>query len=230
MSEMKSEHLTLEMISLLLEEPEAQAEAAAHVAVCELCSSEHARMRRMLMALSALGEMEPPAGEWERIEASLPRRRDVLALRPASLFTGWPAQAAAAMLVFAGGIAAGLMIMGGPTDADRVADRGSIPTIDEPVASRPVTTPVSEEYYRAVAGLEQLRAQPPGSGELLQNPAAAAERLARLDALILASREALDASPTDPAVNNLLFELVEERDELAAGVAGAVRMAGLEYR
>ena len=75
-----------------------------------------------------------------------------------------------------------------------------------------------------------MRARPASSGDLIANPAAATARLARLDALILASREALVSSPTDPAINNLLFELIEERDDMASGLEGAVRLAGLEYR
>ena len=233
MSETKSEHLTLEMISVLLEEPEEHTESAAHLAACEECSLEHSRMRRMLMALSGLGEMQPPADEWERIEAKLPRERGVLFLRRAGLFTGWPVQAAAAMLVFAGGIAAGLMLTGGPSrDATQVAGSEALQYVGGAVASGPETASpfLSGQYYEAVAQLERLRARPVSSRDLIENPAAATARLARLDALILASREALATSPTDPTINNLLFELIEERDDMASGLEGAVRLAGLEYR
>lgn len=233
MSKAKSEHLTLEMISTLLEEPEEHAEWAAHLAACEVCSLEHSRMRRMLMALSGLGEMQPPADEWERIEAKLPREGRVLFLRRAGLFAGWPAQAAAAMLVFAGGIAAGLVLTGGPSpDATQVAGNETLQYVGEAVASGPETASpfLSGQYYEAVAELDRLRARPVSSGDLIEDPAAASARLARLDALILASREALVSSPTDPAINNLLFELIEERDDMASGLEGAVRLAGLEYR
>ena len=233
MSETKSGHLTLEMISALLEEPEEHAESAAHLAACEACSLDHLRMRRMLMALSGLGEMQPPADEWERIEAKLPRERGVLFLRRAGLFTGWPVQAAAAMLVFAGGIAAGLVLTGGPSrDATQVAGSEGLQYVGEAVASGPETASpfLSGQYYEAVAQLESLRARPASSGDLIADPAAATAHLARLDALIMASREALVTSPTDPAINNLLFELIEERDDMASGLEGAVRLAGLEYR
>ena len=233
MSETKSEHLTLEMISAVLEEPEEHADAAAHLAACEACSLEHLRMRRMLMALSGLGEMQPPADEWERIEARLARQTGVLSFKRMSVFTGWPAQVAAAMLVFAVGIAAGLYLTGGQiTDATRVAESETLPYVGEPVASGPETgSPfVSTQYYEAVAELERLRARPASSEDLLEDPAAAVARLARLDALILATREELTSSPTDPAINDLLFDLVEERDDMATGLEGAVRLAGLEYR
>lgn len=237
MSETKSEHLTLEMISTLLEEPLGEpgehAEAAAHLAACEACSQEHSRMRRMLMALSGLGEMDPPAGEWERIEAELARQTGVLSFRRLSFLTGWPAQAAAAMILFAGGIAAGLVLTGGPSrDATQAAGGENLQYVGEPVASGPETAfpSLSGQYYEAVAELERLRARPESSRDLIENPAAAVARLARLDALILASREALASSPTDPAINNLLFELIEERDDMASDLEGAVRLAGLEYR
>lgn len=233
MSETKSEHLTLEMISALLEEPEEHTESAAHLAACEVCSLEHSRMRRMLMALSGLGEIQPPADEWERIEAKLPRERGVLPFRRIGLFTGWPVQAAAAMLVFAGGIAAGLVLTGGPSrDATQITGSETLQYVGEAVAGGPETASpfLSGQYYEAVAELDRLRARPVSSGDLIEDPAAATARLARLDALILASREALVSSPTDPTVNNLLFELIEERDDMASGLEGAVRLAGLEYR
>jgi hypothetical protein len=233
MTETKSEHLTLEMISAVLEEPELHPDAETHLATCEICGLEHSRMRRMLMALSGLGEIEPPEGEWERIEAKLPDERQVIPFRRLGVFAAWPAQAAAAMLVFAGGIAAGLALTGGPDGAaTSVAAGDALPYVGEPVAVGPQTASpfASGRYYDAVAELEGLRTRPVSSGNLMENPAAAAARLARLDALILASREELARSPADPAINNLLFELVEERDALADGFEGTVRLAGLEYR
>jgi hypothetical protein len=71
-----------------------------------------------------------------------------------------------------------------------------------------------------------LRAQGPSPGEVYRNPEAAAEHLARLDALIRASREALREDPTDPAVNDFLFEVVEQRQELNQ----ALQLASLEYK
>ena len=136
------------------------------------------------------------------------------------------------MLVFAGGIAAGLLLTDGPTETTRVAADERLQYVGEEVASGPETASpfLSEQYYEAVNQLERLRARPASSDDVLQDPAAAAERLARLDALILASREALANAPADPAINNLLFELVEERDGLASGLEGAARLASLEYR
>jgi hypothetical protein len=233
MTETKSEHLTLEMISAVLEEPELHPDAEAHLAVCEMCGPEHSRMRRMLMALSGLGEIEPPEGEWERIEAELPRERQVIPFQRLGVFAAWPVQAAAAVLVFAGGIAAGLALTGGSDGAATSAAAGdALPYVGDPVAVGPRTASpfASGQYYDAVAALEGLRVRPVSSGSLMENPAAAASRLARLDALILASREELARSPADPAINNLLFELVEERDALADGFEGTVRLAGLEYR
>ncbi|MCZ6824207.1 MAG: hypothetical protein O7E50_00800 [Gemmatimonadetes bacterium] len=228
------EHLTLEMISEVLEEPELHPEAAEHLAACDVCSLEHSLMRRTLMALSGLGEMDPPADEWERVEARLPTKRHVIPMRPLHVFLGWPAQVAAAMILFAGGILAGLTFMGGGPDdaATLVANGESLPSVGDPVRGGPETrSPFAlAQYYEAVAGLEQLRARRVGFGELLEDPMATGERLARLDGLIEASREALASSPTDPAINNLLFDLIKERDDLSVGLESAVRLAGLDYR
>jgi len=234
MIDQRYEHLTLEMISDVLEEPELHPEAAEHLAACDVCSLEHSLMRRMLMALSGLGEMDPPAGEWEGVESRLPTKRHVIPMRPPRLFLGWPAQVAAAMILFAGGILAGLTFMGGGPDdaATLVATGESIPSVGDPVLGGPETpSPFAlAQYYDAVAGLEQLRARPVRSAELLEDPIATTERLARLDALIEASREALASSPTDPAINNLLFDLIKEQDDLSVGLESAVRLAGLDYR
>jgi hypothetical protein len=122
---------------------------------------------------------------------------------------------------------------GGPeTAATLVANGESLPSVGDPVRGGPETrSPFAlAQYYDAVAGLEQLRARPVGSGELLEDPMATAERLAWLDALIEASREALANSPTDPAINNLLFDLIKEQDDLSVGLESAVRLAGLDYR
>ncbi len=234
MIDQRYEHLTLEMISKVLEEPELHPEAAVHLAACDVCSLEHSLMRRMLMALSGLGEMDPPADEWERVESRLPTKRHVIPMRPVRVFLGWPAQVAAAMILFAGGILAGLTFMGGgPEDAATLVATGEpLPRVGDPVPGGPETrSPFAlAQYYDAVAGLEQLRARPGGFGVLLEDPMATTERLVRLDGLIEASREALANSPTDPAVNNLLFDLIKERDDLSVGLESAVHLAGLDYR
>lgn len=167
---------------------------------------------------------------------------------------GWM-RAAAAVLLFAGGVGAGLTLgtgSGGPSPAEdgsrevaaaAAADREASGASPERTAgqdpprltsaaeagpsldgsSRPAT---AEGYRRALDRLEALRAQGPSPGEVYRNPGAAAEHLARLDALIRASREALREDPADPALNDFLFEVVEQRQQLNQ----ALQLASLEYK
>ena len=66
-----SEHLTAERISAVLDEPWSDMEAEAHLESCESCRGEYERFSRMRMALSALGELDPPPGPWEILEERL---------------------------------------------------------------------------------------------------------------------------------------------------------------
>ena len=50
-----------------------------------------------------------------------------------------------------------------------------------------------------------------------------------LDAMIDASREALREAPADPVLNNILFELVDERESLAGELDRTLRMTAAEY-
>lgn len=167
----------------------------------------------------------PTGGVWARVVAG----------------GGW-ARAAAAILLFAGGVGAG-MSLGGPAGSpDRAAaSRDGLPAraSGEPDAEAGQRQPpgltaadegasLSSEagYRRALDRLEALRSQGPSPEEVYRNPEAAAEHLARLDALIRASREALRDDPADPAVNDFLFQVVEERQELNQ----ALHLASLEYK
>lgn len=169
---------------------------------------------------------------------------------------GW-LRAAAAVLLFAGGVGAGLTLgtgsagSGGPSPAedgsgevaaaaaaDREATGGSparaggqrppgLTSAGDGGPAQDGSGAATEEgYRRALDRLEALRAQGPDPREVYRNPEAAAEHLARLDALIRASREALREDPTDPAVNDFLFEVVEQRQELNQ----ALQLASLEYK
>ena len=51
-----SEHLSLERISALLDEPGDDPRATEHLRECERCEREQERMRRMRMALTAKSE------------------------------------------------------------------------------------------------------------------------------------------------------------------------------
>jgi hypothetical protein len=224
---MIGEHLTLERISALLDEPWADLDAEAHLEGCEACRLEYERLSRMRMAISGLGLLEPPAGEWNAIEArldvSLGAGASIVPLRSRAmgrLLRSAPLQAAAALTLFAGGLVAGLQITGSDPLAD---DAPTLAVTPATSGDLPVALPASggeAAYLNALAEMETLRSplrqvnlsRADGSFDAI----AAAELMRRLDAAIEASREAVMLSPENPAANAMLFQLVDYRSELAS--------------
>ena len=248
------EHLTGERLSALLADDAPTDAERRHLEGCEACESELRRLRRMRMALSALDELEAPADGWERIEAALPDGESAASAerdrRPAAgwSFGGAWLRAAAAVVLFAGGLALGTHLSeppadtgagagadaGDPASGERFAageeagDRG----LRSPGVASPVGGPTEADGPGSasrttpsggLAGLVDGGATPL---EVYRDPAAAAERLARLDAMMQAAREAMREDPSDPAVNDLLFRVAEDREALI----DALHLATLEYR
>ncbi len=224
------EHLTREQIAALLDEPGAISDGLAHLDECEECALEFEGMSRMRMALSGLPDLAPPEGEWDAIRKRLPHR--VVASRPRSVWAT-PLAAAAVILLFLGGLAVGRMIA--PASQD-----GQNPGLD--VASSQVQPPADgdavpagandarfDDYLQTVGRLRELRDEGPVGPTLVENPALAAERLTRLDALIDATREGLRMAPADPALNDFLFDVVDERESLAGQLDQTLRQASMEY-
>ncbi|MCL7969224.1 MAG: hypothetical protein M8867_06365 [marine benthic group bacterium] len=222
------EHLSRERIAALLDGPDAFGPDREHLEDCEACTHEYEQMLRVRMALSAMPELEPPADEWEGIHqrlgldvASIGRRFSVPAL-----FTARPVWAAAVVALFAAGLGVG----------HQMADSGNEPGVRTAVLESPsvaATTPGSADatdaYLRTVAEIERLRGEGAPDPAAWSDPSAATERLMKLDALIEASREALRTAPTDPALNDFLFDVVDERDSLAGRLNRSLRYTSVEY-
>lgn len=244
------EHLTREQIAALLDEPDAVAGGLAHLDVCSDCASEFEGMSRMRMALSALPDLAAPTGGWERLRDLLPdgptEPRELETERVVS-WSRWipgrfrPVLAAAAIIVlFFGGLGLGRSLAPSAASGDAAADR----TAANPPGARggralPLPADASTdgasmelefpEYLRTVAELRSLRGNEPSSEEIASDPALAAERLTRLDALIEASQEALREAPADPALNDFLFDVVDERASVAGQLDQTIRQASMEY-
>lgn len=262
------EHLTKEQISALLDEGvDAGGEgpgAHGHLDACDRCRGEFERMRRMRMALSALDDLQAPAGLWAGIASRLPSPRGEdsdatggsgswLGRLAAGPGAGWM-RAAAAVVLFAAGVGLGTSLGDLPSPpgedaaerteavadrdgggADVATDRGAEVAAEQPRAAASGSVPeaaalVSDggeaAYREALRRLERLRRQGPSPEEAMRRPSAALEHMARLDALIRASREALRDDPANPALNEFLFEAMEERQTLN----DALRFSSVEIR
>lgn len=231
-----AEHLTLERISALLDEPWADLEAERHLERCDGCRAEYERLSRMRMAMSVLGELEPPPGAWSRIEARLgdpaPPPAVPLRRRVARRFlASWPLQAAAAAVLFAAGVTAGVRFVApGPGDpsgalADLPGERGA----DVPVVVPPTGSDAA--LLTALAELEALRSPVERARASLErtdgtvDPIVATRWIARLDGAIRAMQESVDRSPGDPVANAYLFRLLDERDRLTGQLRQSVHLA-----
>lgn len=221
------EHLTREQIAALLDEPESVDGGLAHLDGCEECSGEFEGMSRMRMALSGLPELSPPAGEWAAIRARLPGKAT-----GAWFGTYWmtPMAAAAVILLFLGGLGVGRMIApAGQDGSDGSAELVS--GVIDPASNAADGSEGSEfgDYLQQVGRLRELRDAGPTGPAVVDDPELAAERLTRLDALIDATRETLRMAPADPALNDFLFDVVDERESLAGQFDQTLRQASMEY-
>ncbi len=237
------EHLTREQIAALIDEPDVTAEGRAHLNVCEECAREFEAMSRTRMALSGLPDLSAPEDGWARLREAL----DGTAVSGGTAQGGWlnsaswgPALSAAAVLVlFLGGMGVGRLIApdgpSGPSGhasaelATGDAATGTTVAESEPAAALEQLTGDYPEYLQTVAELRELREGGPSAAQIARNPALAAERLTRLDALIEASREALRETPADPALNDFLFDVVDERASVAGQLDQSLRQASMEY-
>jgi hypothetical protein len=232
------EHLTREQIAALLDEPDATAEGRPHLDVCSECAGEFEAMSRTRMALSGLADLRAPEDGWEAIRTRLPAPEvGAPARNPVSWWVvrdRWgPVLTVAAILVlFLGGLGVGRMLAPGQASdgtsgsgAEAVTLQGA-ETAGSPAAGAGVD---DAAYLRSVADLQELRQGGPSLAQIADDPELAAIRLTHLDGLIEASREALREAPADPALNDFLFDVVDERASVAGQLGRTLRQASLEY-
>jgi len=213
------DHLSRERIAALLDEPEAPGADREHLDGCEECKREYEKMVRMRMALSALPDLVPPADEWKKVRTRLGADVSRIGRQlPALYATRFrPLWAAAVIALFAAGLGVGRQLS--PAGDAGLGAAASLSEADDP----------SEAYLSTVAQIQELRREGPSGEAVLADPSLAAEHLMRLDALIEASREALRTAPTDPVLNDFLFDVVDERQSLAGQMDRSLRFTSVEY-
>ncbi|MCG8469090.1 MAG: hypothetical protein MJB57_12945 [Gemmatimonadetes bacterium] len=225
-------HLSTERISALLDEPWADKDGQSHLEACRECQAEFERLSRVRMTLSALGDEDPPAGQWAAIEAALDEARvgvdpSVLPMhhRVVRRFsTPGPLQAAAALALFAGGVFAGIRLTG-----------SSVPASEGGADDLPGVISSSTENRALFDGLTQLESfrtplqqvgigGDPTTSTDANDPLEATQRLAELEGYIRALREQLARDPNDPVANAYLLDFIEQRDQL---LQASVRREGV---
>jgi len=178
------QHLTLEALARLVDEPPDAAESG-HLAACPECRTELDALRRETAALGRLGPVEPAGAEWTALEARL--EREGLLAAPAGAGRGLPVRRwtprllriAAALALYAVGTATGLAVRG------RAA---------APLAPAPVTAPPTHETASSpgAAGTAPLAA---AATSLEENAAAPPEAA---DARLASNAAEVAAEPATP--------------------------------
>ena len=208
-------HLTIESLARLVDEPPSATEQA-HLAACAECRATLDELRAQTSGLEALGALpavDPPAHAWERIAARVETERVVPMRRQ------WPltaiGRAAAAMILFAGGVAAGVYLSRAQ-DASR-AD-GSTATTGEGSGTAMTVSADPEDialarlriaelmYTNALLEYAKLTSPEP--------PKDAVARLATLETIVLTTRTALERAPADPLINSYYLAALAERETL----------------
>jgi hypothetical protein len=231
-------HLEPERLAALADETPTTAEAA-HLALCAECRREADALHE-LVALAAREREIPsiPLTNWERVAAGL-RAEGLMGKReaesgkgrrtplPISRFTHWWMQAAAAVLLAAGGIAAGRWSAGAPmlperpggtmaatdpTPADvRNANdvrADTLPRFTDLAQAQAVLDRAEREYRQAMTFL----AQNDTTQRTYRNSDIYRARLAALDAMAGAARDGVDQVPHDPVLNQAYLSTLAVRE------------------
>jgi hypothetical protein len=208
------EHLTIEVLARLVDEPP-RAEESEHLAECQGCASELEALRAQTRALASLPEIRPPLGDWESLEARL--RSDGLIEDPSllSLLTmaktpGWMRAAAAAALFLGGSMFGATLTPGGGPDAmaSGTAQPARFAAADDLGAAAAAVRDAEANYVNALTRLRQLQEQQGGSDQL-GDPITS---LAALEYLVAAGQAAVRQAPANPFLNGLLASTLAERD------------------
>ncbi len=213
-------HLSPERLAALADEPPTAAELA-HLTGCADCSRERAVHRELgQLAAGVSRSIGAPLTNWESLRPALladgvidTGRGSGLVSRSRRPQSGW-LQAAAAVALVAGGVAAGRFSAGVPasdgasSSPSRVAQIDSAPrfqTLDE---ARAAQTQSQMLYQNATAYL----AQHDTTSREIDSPAAMRTRLAALDRTQQVLNQALTEAPYDPVINGYYLTTVGQRE------------------
>ncbi len=248
------EHLSLEALARLVDETPDPTEGE-HLSRCRRCRDELDALRNQTLGLSHLPDLRPPALGWDAIQSALESEGLVRPVsRGAPRFdggatpgrgfgwgrSGW-LQAAAGLVLLLGGVGMGMGF-----NSDRAAAEATRPFGEAGVAGLPATLAalevettsegltveaaadlvhLTESWY--LAALMRYRERLEAGGEGGVPGTDPLSRFAALEALVAASRVAVQEAPTDPFLNGLLVNMQAERDLALRGLQAST--AGLTW-
>jgi hypothetical protein len=235
-------HLSTERLAALGDEEPTAAESA-HLGACADCARERAAYRTLVaMARAERDAIGIPLTRWESIAGALAsdsagatptvalrERGPVVATRGRGVrFFRAPLQAAAGVLLLAGGAVAGRMSAGAPllpvgapastgavasmavaggqaTQVAQLRDSATFASVDE---ARSAQLRSEALYQQAAAFL----AEHDTTGSQDYNPEMVKSRLAALDQMISTTRAAMREAPHDPVINGYYLTTVGQRE------------------
>lgn len=217
-------HLTTETLARLVDETPSPGERE-HLEGCSACQAELKSLREQTEIMGALPDLRPPAGDWEALEARLTSEGLIRSSGLAWRATRWRSmgwvQAAAALVLFLGGTAAGSGYFS--SDSSGMLGEGGPPAGMELIPVGAQAQPVSNlaeaaqavrlaerQYMDALLQYSQIR-DAQGDPGYIGDPAA---RFAAVEAIVAAGRAALQQAPADPYVNGVLVSAIAEREAL----------------
>lgn len=221
------QHLSTDRLAALGDEQPTPDEAA-HLASCVACAREQSAFLSLVaMAHAEQGAIGLPLTRWDDLAsalaagapASAPEVIDLAARRRRA--ARWPMQAAAGLLLLAGGAILGRASAGAsllPADSTAVAaNTPASAALDQPAGDSAFTSVADARraqqryellYQQAAAFL----AEHDSTGLGQENPVAYRSRLAALDRVISTTREAMREAPHDPVINGYYLTTLGQRE------------------
>jgi hypothetical protein len=220
------QHLSPEALARLVDEA-ATRDEHAHLAECAQCVEALDELRDQTAALGRLPDVRPPRGDWAMLEARMASeglvRPEPNLLRRLASTPGWM-RAAAALILFVGGVGVGAGVGGSAG-----ATAANVPAVgsDASFASLDNTTVATAEDAAALVRLKEREyrdalvqyAQFSEDEGTVPNPEA---RMASLDFAIVSLQAGLQESPADPVLNGFLTSLLAERDNTLRQISNTV--------
>jgi hypothetical protein len=212
-------HLPTERLAALADDAPT-ADELAHLASCELCARERAIYTALLASSSEeYSRIGTPLTSWDALRPALVADGVIDAGRAGRVFSfgarrspwargAW--RAAAAVLLVAGGVAAGRMSVSpsrhavGPTPPSFSPDSPVFSNVDDARIARRDAQALFESASAYLATNDTSAYTP-------DTPAAMETRLAALERVDEAMREAMHRAPADPVINGYYLTTVSQR-------------------